>query len=114
MDIAVDPNDASHFFVPSYGTGIYEFKNNQFSNWHNFTNSPIETIYPNDPNSSYLYMRMDGGVFDAEGNVWFTNTRASYGIKNFEIRRSMDTTCLFRGIASRPTLGQNIIPSLKS
>jgi len=111
MDIAVDPNDASHFFVPSYGTGIYEFKNNQFSNWHNFTNSPIETIYPNDPNSSYLYMRMDGGVFDAEGNVWFTNTRASYGIKILKSDGQW-TQLAYPGIASRPTLGQILIPSL--
>ncbi|MBP7369498.1 MAG: T9SS type A sorting domain-containing protein, partial [Paludibacteraceae bacterium] len=111
MDIAVDPNDPTHFLVPSYGTGIYEFKNNQFSKWYNFTNSLIETIFPNDPNGSYLYMRMDGGVFDSEGNVWFTNTRASYGIKILKPDGQW-TQLAYAGITSRPTLGQILIPSL--
>ena len=30
MNVAVDPTDNSRFFVTSYGTGLYEFRNNQF------------------------------------------------------------------------------------
>ncbi|HQG68547.1 MAG TPA: two-component regulator propeller domain-containing protein, partial [Paludibacteraceae bacterium] len=110
MDIAVDPNDPTHFLVPSYGTGIYEFKNNQFSKWYNFTNSLIETIFPNDPNGSYLYMRMDGGVFDSEGNVWFTNSDVASGIKILKADKQWEKLT-FSGVANKPTLGQILIPS---
>jgi len=108
MDIAIDPADPSHFYVPSYGTGVYEFKNNQFTTWHNFTNSTIETIFPDNPNSAYLYMRMDGGVFDTEGNVWFTNSLVPNGIK---FRKSDDTwsQLTYASLSSKPTLGELMI-----
>ncbi len=77
MDIAIDPTDNKHFWVSSYANGVFEFKNNQFDKWHNFTNSTIETIFPN----SYEYMRVDGGTYDSDGNVWFSNTSASKSIK---------------------------------
>ena len=111
MDIAVDPNDPTHFFVPSYGTGIYEFKNNQFSKWYNFTNSPIETIFPGNSNTEYLYMRMDGGVFDSEGNVWFTNTSASYGIKILKSDGQW-AQLVYPGVTDKPTLGQILVSSI--
>lgn len=81
MDIAIDPNDKNHFFVSSYGTGVYEFKNNTFDQWHNIENSTLETIFPNDPLSKFIYMRIDGGTYDSKGNLWFVNTSGSNAIK---------------------------------
>ncbi|MGC3977320.1 MAG: two-component regulator propeller domain-containing protein [Paludibacteraceae bacterium] len=78
MTVAVDPLDNKHFLVSSYGAGIFEFKIDEFSQWYNFTNSAIETVYDGEP---YEYMRMDAGVYDSEGNVWFSNTAASKQIK---------------------------------
>ncbi|MDO9152975.1 MAG: T9SS type A sorting domain-containing protein [Paludibacter sp.] len=78
MNVAVDPTDKNHFFITSYGTGLYEFKNNAFSNWYNFTNSTIETIVLNDP---YYYMRLDGAVFDPEGNLFMVNSATSNNLK---------------------------------
>lgn len=108
MDIAINPADPSHFYVPSYGTGVYEFKNNQFYFWHNFTNSTIETIFPDNSNSAYLYMRMDGGFFDTEGNVWFTNSLVPIGIK---FRKSDGTwsQLTYASLSSKPTLGELMI-----
>ena len=75
MNVAVDPTDNSHFFVTSYGNGLFEFKNNVFKNWHNFTNSTIENI---DPNAPFNYMRLDGAIYDKDGNLFMVNTCLLY------------------------------------
>ena len=78
MNVAVDPTDNSHFFVTSYGNGLFEFKNNIFSTWHNYTNSTIENIVPTVP---YDYMRLDGAVYDKDGNLFMVNTGTESAIK---------------------------------
>ena len=68
MNVAVDPFDDTRFFVTSFYTGLYEFRNNEFYKWYNYTNSTIEGLNatPND-------MRLDGAVFDSKGNLFFAN-----------------------------------------
>ena len=80
MNVAVDPTDDKHFFATSYGTGLYEFKNNEFYKWHNHLNSTIEghPLVPNDP---YHYMRLDGAVFDNQGNLFLANSAVSASVK---------------------------------
>ncbi len=78
MNVAVDPTDNSHFFVTSYGNGLFEFKNNSFSKWHNYLNSTIENIVPTAP---FDYMRLDGAVFDKDGNLFMVNTGTASAIK---------------------------------
>ena len=79
MRVAVDPTDNKHFFVTSYGTGLYEFKNNIFANWYNNTNNTtLETVSPGDP---YHYIRLDGAVFDNQGNLLLTNNGVINGLK---------------------------------
>jgi len=110
MNVAVDPNDSKHFFVTSYGTGLYEFKNDAYSGWYNHLNSPIETIYPASASGQYLYMRLDGGVFDKSGNLFFTNSMSSYGIKVLTASGSW-LKLTYPGVASDPTLGDILINS---
>jgi hypothetical protein len=78
MNVAVDPTDNKHFFVTSYGTGLYEFKDNAFVNWYTYLNSPIETIIASDP---FHYMRLDGAIFDQSNNLFLTNTSVANGVK---------------------------------
>ncbi len=78
MNVAVNPLDKNHFFVSSYGTGLYEFKNNKFFKWHNHLNSTLETVVPS--NATY-YIRLDGAIFDKEGNLFVANTGVAAGIK---------------------------------
>ncbi len=78
MNIAVDPTDNSHFFVTSYGNGLFEFKNNNFSKWYNNLNSTIETIIPAAP---FDYMRLDGAIYDKDGNLFMVNTGTESAIK---------------------------------
>ncbi len=73
MNIAVDPEDKNHFHIPSYGNGVFEFKNNQFYFWHNMNNSTLESVLPGS-NSRLNYMRNDAGVYDKDGNIWFSSS----------------------------------------
>lgn len=70
MNVAVDPTDNKHFFVTSYGTGLYEFKDNSIYNWYNHLNSTLGTVVPTNP---YNYIRLDGAVFDKQGNLFVVN-----------------------------------------
>lgn len=67
MDVAVDPMDANHYFVTSYGNGVYEFRNNQVVQQYLPENSSLESAAPNSPKN---YTRCTGGTFDAAGNYW--------------------------------------------
>jgi len=78
MNVAVNPADNKHFFVTSYGTGLFEFRNNEFFKWHNPTNSTLETIFENQP---FIYTRLDGATFDTNGNLFLLNSSVNGGIQ---------------------------------
>jgi len=113
MNIAVDiktptdPNEPkySHFFVSSFGSGLYEFRNNKFINWYNCTNSTLETIIPAD---QFNYTRIDGAVLDTQGNVFMTNSYVANGV---QVLLSDGTwqKLYYNDISSIPTLGTIII-----
>jgi len=106
MNIAIDPIDDKHFFVTSYGTGLYEFKNNVFTNWYNYLNSTIESQIPAAP---YYYMRLDGAIFDKSSNLFFANMTGgkSVGVK---VLRADGTWTKF--LYSFPNITQSEIPTL--
>jgi hypothetical protein len=85
VDAAIDPSDNSHFFIASYGIGLYEFRNNKFYKLYNADNSNIETIFPNskytDPDAYYFYHRVDGLIFDKSNNLWLLNMGVSSTVK---------------------------------
>ena len=70
MNVAVDPNDPTHYFVTSYGSGIYEFKNDVCVKRWTTTNSILESAASN----YKRYTRTDGAIYDAQGNLWVMNT----------------------------------------
>ena len=71
MNAAQDPFDADHFWVTSYGTGLYEFKNDSLLKRYDYTNSPIVTLVLG--THAQYYMRTDAAVYDESGNLWFIN-----------------------------------------
>ena len=86
-NVAVDPSDNRHFFVTSFGTGLYEFSNDKFSNWYTPFNSTITSVISSSP---FNYSRIDAAVFDKNRNLLFANMSSS---KNLEIRiRYVDGT----------------------
>lgn len=127
MNVAVDltdPKDSnepkfSHFFITSYGTGLYEFKNNKFFKLHDESNSTIKSIFPGDP----LYMRLDGACYDKNNNLFLTNTSVSDGIKVL-LENGTWSKLYYQCTNLKPTLGritisnqnpnQKWIPSVRS
>lgn len=81
VDVAIDPNDISHFWVASFGGGLSEYKGNALASIYSMDNSPIETVLPGD--ARYYYMRVDGLTYDDKGRLWMTNC-GEYPIKCVE------------------------------
>lgn len=88
MNVAEDPNDSEHFFVTSFGTGLYEFNGDQLVKYYHYKNSPIMTRVLNQ--YSYNYMRTDAAQYDTDGNLWLICTGKENGIENFQIIQPSD------------------------
>ena len=71
MNVAVDPMDKDHYFVTSYGTGLYEFRGAQFV--QRFIASADNTLGAADPAAPATYTRLDNASFDTQGNLWMVN-----------------------------------------
>jgi hypothetical protein len=85
--VAIDPADASHIFVSSWGEGVFEYKDGRQVNRYNHTNSALATIFPGAA-SQNNYVRVGGLDFDAAGNLWMTNA----GVSNTIVVRKADGT----------------------
>jgi hypothetical protein len=106
MNVAVDPSDNKHFFVTSYGTGLFEFKNNAFSQWYNNLNSTIETVASDNP---LHYMRLDGAIFDKDENLLIVNMT---GGKSVGIKILLANGTWTKLLYSFPNVAQLLIPTL--
>ena len=71
-DIAIDPNDDTHFYASSWSTGLLEFNNNKLSAVYNETNSSLQQFYY----AGQRYFRVGGACYDQSGNLWVTNSSA--------------------------------------
>ena len=71
MNVAVDPNNSAHYFVTSYGSGLYEFLNDKCIKRWNTDNSILGSAAVENP---ARYTRTDGAIYDAQGNLWVMNT----------------------------------------
>ena len=67
MNVAVDPEDASHFWVTSYGTGLYEFAGDALVKHHTPANSILGSAVAANPDT---YTRTDNAIYDEEGRLW--------------------------------------------
>jgi len=75
LNLAIDPEDDGHYFMTSWGEGLYEFRDSVFYKLHNQYNSPLITMIPGG-----RFCRVDGAAFDATGNLWVLNS--TYGLSN--------------------------------
>ncbi|MDR1372555.1 MAG: hypothetical protein LBJ17_05440 [Dysgonamonadaceae bacterium] len=73
MAAAADPRDANHYFVSSWGEGVYEFKNNEFIKLHSLNNSSLQTSLPNSSHPD-RYVRTGGLSFDKNNNLYVANS----------------------------------------
>lgn len=105
VNVAVDPNDNSHFFVTSYGTGLYEFRNNQFYKRY------LTELEPAAPSNPQYYTRVDGAVFDSNNNLFVANSEVSAGIKVLSANGEWRSLS-YPDINGNATLGKILINSL--
>jgi sugar lactone lactonase YvrE len=72
VSIAVDPQDAGHFFVATYGTGVLEFRDYTLTQRYTYTNSTLKPVNATIEKPEY-YTRTDGAMLDEQGNLWVLN-----------------------------------------
>lgn len=66
--IAIDPLDSDHFYIGSWGGGVFEFKNGELQINYNEGNSSLQSIIPGP------YIRIGGMAFDKDNNLWIANS----------------------------------------
>ena len=113
MNVAVDPTDKQHFFVTSYGMGLYEFKEDKIYKHHTFENSAIPTIFPSAiPSVKYRYMRADGLTYDPQGNLWVVSAEVQNGL-NVLAKNGQWYELGYKNVLNHTTLGAILIPNTK-
>lgn len=71
MNVAIDPTNPDHYFVTSYGTGLYEFVGTQcVAHYLPAQNNTLGSAVPNHIDK---YTRLDFATFDKENNLWMLN-----------------------------------------
>lgn len=75
IDVQSDPLDPEHYFVASYGNGLFEFQGDALVKIHDASNSPITDIFNGDK-----YMRLNSLVFDQNNKLWFTNAEVNSSV----------------------------------
>ncbi|MCX6300970.1 MAG: T9SS type A sorting domain-containing protein [Bacteroidia bacterium] len=76
MRAFIDPADESHFFISSWGGGLFEYKNNDLINRYKDDNSPLQTIVPGGP-----YVRICGLAMDSNRNLWIAGSNVPGTLK---------------------------------
>ena len=68
MNVAVDPRDANHYFVTSYGTGLFEFRND--SAIRQYLPAEDNTLGSAVASNIQQYTRLDCSTYDKDGTLW--------------------------------------------
>jgi hypothetical protein len=76
MRVIADPDNEKHFFVSSWGNGLYEFLDGELIRNYNQYNSPLASIRPGEN-----YTRICGLAWDRSGNLWMTQTGVTGNLK---------------------------------
>jgi len=79
VSVTVDPLDPNHYFVGSWGEGLYEFKDNKFVKLYSLDNSSLQTAIE----GNIHYVRVDGMVFDNDNNLYMGNGSVMNGLSIF-------------------------------
>lgn len=77
MSVAVDPKNANHYFVGSWGEGLLEFVDNQLVKRYTNLNTNGKIQNPNlNPNT----FRIDGLIYDRNNNLYMVNGDVTNGM----------------------------------
>ncbi len=100
----VDPRNSGHYFVSSWGEGLYEFQDNQLVQRYTQGNSTLEWSTPND----YASIRVDGLAYDKSNNLYMANTEAHDCIDIFSSDNQW-SNLFFENMTSSSALVQHIL-----
>lgn len=104
--VAVDPDDAGHYFVSTFGEGVIEIKDNKYVQLYNHKNTPLVSAIDPSPN----YVRVGGVSFDKQKNLWMTNSGAQNGI----VVRTADgkwKSLFYKGVSGVPLIDKILVTS---
>ncbi len=72
ISVVVDPADPDHVYTASWGYGVVEYVEGRPEVIYDETNSTLQSIVPGGN-----YLRIGGLTFDADENLWMTNSGVS-------------------------------------
>lgn len=100
----IDPDNANHIFVSTWGGGLLEYLDNSLVKQYTDANSPLQTIIPGRP-----YVRICGLAMDKSKYLWLTQTEVPGSIKVLK----PDRTWIVNPITiDAPTIGDIIITDI--
>ena len=89
VNVTIDKTQENRAFLSSFsdtnsgnilsGGGLLEVVDDQVINFYNSKNSPLEDLFPNDPNR--ITTRIAGTIFDSQGNLWVTDALGADKLK---------------------------------
>ena len=89
VNVSIDPSHDNRVFISSFsqtsssnilsGGGLLEVVDDQITTFYNSQNSPLEDLFPTNPN--LITTRINGTVFDNQGNLWVTDVLAANKLK---------------------------------
>ena len=94
MNVAIDPKNKHHYYVTSYGTGLYEFDHDTLVR-HDIADPEKNTLTATAPSNPKRYTRLDLATYDEDGNLWIAN--ASELITQYHLV-CIDTLGLWHGL----------------
>jgi ligand-binding sensor domain-containing protein len=81
VNVTIDPSHDNRVFISSFsqtssgnylsGGGLLEVVDDQITSFYTSQNSPLEDFFPTNPTS--ITTRVNGTVFDNQGNLWVTD-----------------------------------------
>ncbi|MDI3526227.1 MAG: hypothetical protein PWR03_410 [Tenuifilum sp.] len=72
VKVKFDPNKPNHYFVASWGGGLYEFEGDELVEHYTPENSSLQSVFP-----GQAFCRIAGVDFDQWGNIWVANSEVS-------------------------------------
>ena len=96
VHVTIDPTHDNRAFISSFsetnsgnilsGGGLLEVVDDKIVRFYNSQNSPLEDLYPTNPN--LITTRINGTVFDSQGNLWITDALATNKLKKLSANNS--------------------------
>ncbi len=104
--VKINPNNPNQVYFGSFGSGLIKITNGIVDTVFNYTNSPLETIIPDQP-----YVRITGLDFDNDGNLWIALSEVDHNVVVLKKDGSWNTFNLTVPMGGKKILGNILCTS---